>query len=190
MTSHARAFSRRAVAISRFHARRASEACPGDVPGRYNGMESVLRMQGGTPVARASFITENDELFRMFGMQLEEAREGYARLSARVRPEFVNAYGVAHGGFIFALADMAFAIAASSITDAVAVQWSLNMFRAAAPGELISAECIILHRGESVIVVGLNVLNSEGKAVARGQATSLPVEIERFEKASSPDSGD
>lgn len=139
------------------------------------------------PVPRASFITENDELFRLFGMQLEEAREGYAKLSARVRPEYVNAYGVAHGAFIFALADMAFAIAASSIADAVAVQWSLNMFRAAAPGELITAECIILHRGKSVIVVGFNVFNSEGKVVARGQATSLPVELERFEKATSPE---
>lgn len=133
---------------------------------------------------RASFITENDELFRMFGMQLEEAREGYAKLSAKVRPEYVNAYGVAHGAFIFALADMAFAIAASSITDAVAVQWSLNMFRAAAPGELITAECSILHHGKSVIVVGFNVYNSEGKVVARGQATSLPVELERFERVS------
>lgn len=139
---------------------------------------------------RASFITENDELFRMFGMQLEEAREGYARLSARVRPEYVNAYGVAHGAFIFALADMAFAIAASSIADAVAVQWSLNMFRAAAPGELVSAECMILHRGKSVIVVGFNVFNSEGQVVARGQATSLPVELERFEKVASPEPKD
>lgn len=139
---------------------------------------------------RASFITDNDQLFQLFGMQLEEAREGYARVSARVRPEFVNAYGVAHGAFIFALADMAFAIAASSITDVVAVQWSLNMFRAAAPGELVTAECIILHRGKSVIVVGFNVLNSEGKVLARGQATSLPVELERFEKAVLPKEGE
>ncbi len=139
---------------------------------------------------RASFITENDELFRMFGMQLEEAREGYAKLSATVRPEFVNSYGVAHGAFIFALADMAFAIAASSITDAVAVQWSLNMFRSAVPGETITGECIILHRGKSVIVVGFNVFNKEGKVVARGQATSLPVELERFEKMTTPEGRD
>jgi acyl-CoA thioesterase len=133
-------------------------------------------------VPRVSFITENDELFKMFGMQLEEAREGYCKLSSVVKQEYINAYGVAHGAYIFALADMAFAIAASSIADAVAVQWSLNMFRAAGPGETVHAECIILHRGKSVIVVGFNVTNEAGKVLARGQATSLPVELERFEK--------
>ena len=44
-----------------------------------------------------------------WGIAIEEAREGYARLSMVVRADMLNGHGIAHGGMIFALADTAFA---------------------------------------------------------------------------------
>ena len=44
-----------------------------------------------------------------WGIRIEEAREGYARLSMMVRADMLNSHRIAHGGMIFALADTAFA---------------------------------------------------------------------------------
>ena len=40
-----------------------------------------------------------------WGIEIEEAREGYARVSMVVRADMLNGHGIAHGGMIFALAD-------------------------------------------------------------------------------------
>lgn len=129
---------------------------------------------------RIQFILDNDQVIRLFGMELEEAREGYVKISVTVRDEHLNAHNIAHGALIFALADVAFAIAVNSVTDAVGVQWSFNTFRAAMPGERITAECDLTHRGKSLMVVDYRVSNEAGKMIAKGQATALPVPRERF----------
>ena len=49
-----------------------------------------------------------------WGIEIEEAREGYARIAMTVRADMLNGHGIAHGGMIFALADTAFAYACNS----------------------------------------------------------------------------
>jgi len=131
---------------------------------------------------RVKFIMENDRLVELFDMHLEEVREGYVKISATVKDQFLNAHQIAHGGFIFSLADVAFAIAVNSTVDAVGVQWSFNTFRAALPGERVVAECSMIHEGRSLMVVEYSVVNDKGKQLAKGQATALPVERDRYKK--------
>jgi acyl-CoA thioesterase len=129
---------------------------------------------------RVQFILDNDRVIKLFGMELEEASEGYVKISVSVKDDFLNAHNIAHGALIFALADVAFAIAVNSVTDAVGVQWSFNSFRAAMQGEKITAECELIHRGKSLMVVDYRVTNEAGKIIAKGQATALPVSRDRF----------
>ena len=48
------------------------------------------------------------------GMKLVDVGEGTARLEMTVREDMVNGHGIAHGGFVFCLADSAFAFACNS----------------------------------------------------------------------------
>ncbi|MFF0265791.1 hydroxyphenylacetyl-CoA thioesterase PaaI [Kribbella sp. NPDC004536] len=48
------------------------------------------------------------------GMKLVDVGEGTARLEMTVRADMVNGHGIAHGGFVFSLADSAFAFACNS----------------------------------------------------------------------------
>ncbi|MBU2602912.1 MAG: PaaI family thioesterase [Actinobacteria bacterium] len=125
---------------------------------------------------RIEFISKNDGMIRQFGMRVEEAGDGYAKVSVVVEDAFLNQHGVAHGALVFALADVAFAIAVNSLTDAMGVQWSLNILRAARAGETLTAECSTVHRGSRLFVVHYTVTSNSGKLVAQGQATALPVE--------------
>ena len=60
-------------------------------------------------VARAMLAAEGTG--PAWGIEIEEAREGYARLRMTLRPDMLNGHGTAHGGMVFALADTAFAYA-------------------------------------------------------------------------------
>jgi len=62
----------------------------------------------------AAAMWADDAASQAMGMTLDEVRPGYARLSMTVRSDMVNGHGICHGGFVFALADSAFAFACNS----------------------------------------------------------------------------
>lgn len=55
-----------------------------------------------------------DAASRAMGMELLEAGDGSAIVRMTVTAAMVNGHGIAHGGYIFALADTAFACACNS----------------------------------------------------------------------------
>ena len=126
--------------------------------------------------SRVHAMRQGDRFADLLGVEVEEASESLSRVSAVVREEFLNAHQLAHGGFVFALADVAFALTVNARSDAVAVQWSLSQFRSGALGERLTAECRPLHGGRRLRVVELVVTNAEGRLLAKGQATAIPVE--------------
>jgi acyl-CoA thioesterase len=55
-----------------------------------------------------------DPFMKNLGFQGGITAPGQARLTVRLKPEHLNNWGSAHGGFLFALADSAFALASNS----------------------------------------------------------------------------
>lgn len=129
---------------------------------------------------RVEEIFRADRLIQHFGMKLVEAREGYAKVSVAVEDRFLNAHNIGHGVLLFAAADAAFALSVNAVVDAVGVQWSLNILRAAKPGETVFGESRILHKGRQSMVCELTVTSGDGRLLARGQSTALPVSREAF----------
>lgn len=125
-------------------------------------------------MGRIEDIWQGDRLIRDFGMRLLEAREGFARVAVTVEERFLNAHDIGHGTLLFAVADAAFALSVNAVTDAVGVQWSLNVMRAAKPGEEIIGESRIFHKGRQQMVVDLSVTTADGRLLLKGQATALP----------------
>ena len=87
-------------------------------------------------VARActEAMWSEDDASKGLGMEIVEVGPGRATLTMTVRPEMVNGQRIAHGGFIFALADSTFAFACNSHNHrAVAAQGDITFLR---PGKL------------------------------------------------------
>jgi acyl-CoA thioesterase len=124
---------------------------------------------------RVQEIFRGDRLIQDFGMKLIEAREGYAKVSVVVEERFLNAHNIAHGVLLFAAADAAFALSVNAVTDSLSIQWSLNVIRAAMPGETVIGESQIIHKGRKTMVCDLTVTAGDGRMLAKGQATALPV---------------
>jgi acyl-CoA thioesterase len=62
----------------------------------------------------AEVMWNEDLASQGLGMELVEVAAGRAELAMTVRDDMTNGHGIAHGGFIFALADSAFAFACNS----------------------------------------------------------------------------
>jgi acyl-CoA thioesterase len=57
---------------------------------------------------------DDDAASRKLGMELHSAADGEARLTMTVTSDMVNGHGMCHGGYLFLLADSAFACACNS----------------------------------------------------------------------------
>ena len=66
------------------------------------------------PAGPAAVMFEADKASRSLGMRLAEAGDGTAVVQLEIGPAMVNGHGIAHGGYVFMLADTAFACACNS----------------------------------------------------------------------------
>jgi acyl-CoA thioesterase len=84
--------------------------------------------------ACADAMWQEDDASKGLGMKLVEVKPGVATLTMTVQPHMVNGQRIAHGGFIFTLADSAFAFACNTHNErVVAAQGSITFIR---PGKL------------------------------------------------------
>ena len=103
--------------------------------------------------ACAEAMWKEDEASSGLGMQIVEVGPGRATLSMKVQRHMVNGQRIAHGGFIFTLADSAFAFACNSHNEkAVAAQGNITFIRPGKLGdELVATAREISRNGRSGI---------------------------------------
>jgi acyl-CoA thioesterase len=119
-------------------------------------------------------IQEKDMLIGLFCMHIDDLREGDATVSMRVQKKHLNAAGYCHGGVIFSLADVSFALASNSHgTLALALDMSISFLKAVQPGEKIIARCTERHRGRSTGSYSIEVTDGENNLVALLKATAF-----------------
>jgi len=102
-----------------------------------------------------------------WGIEIEEAREGYTRIRMTLRADMLNGHRIAHGGIVFALADTAFAYVCNGRNlRSVAAQASIVFLDAAREGEILIAEA----REQALVgrsgVTHVSVRTADGRAVA------------------------
>jgi acyl-CoA thioesterase len=84
--------------------------------------------------ACAEAMWKDDDASQGLGMEILDVKAGQATLAMTVKPHMVNGHGIAHGGFIFLLADSTFAFACNSRNErAVAAQCNISFIK---PGKL------------------------------------------------------
>ena len=108
-----------------------------------------------------------------WGISIDEAREGYARIRMTLRPDMLNGHGIVHGGMVFALADTAFAYACNSRNiRTVAAQASIVFLDAAQEGEELIAEAKEAALAGRSGVYQVSVTTADGRAIAEFQGFS------------------
>ena len=110
-----------------------------------------------------------DALAGHLGMELVEARPGWARARMPIRDCLRNGYGYVHGGAIFALADFAFAAAANAHgTVALAMNATISFTKPGIEGDL-TAEAEEIALGRRTGTYRVTVRDEDGDTVAAFQ---------------------
>jgi acyl-CoA thioesterase len=98
--------------------------------------------------ACAEAMWKDDDASSGLGMTIVDIGPGRATLTMVVRPDMVNGQRIAHGGFIFALADSAFAFACNSHNEkSVAAQGNITFIKPGKLGDTLTATAREISRG-------------------------------------------
>src|SRR5437867_11173706 len=109
-----------------------------------------------------------DDASKGLGMEILQIKPGEATLTMTVQPHMVNGHGIAHGGFIFLLADSAFAFACNSHNErAVAAQCNISFIR---PGKL----------GDRLVATAREISRNGRSGIYDVQVTANDVVIAEF----------
>lgn len=81
-----------------------------------------------------------DPYMQLLGFTVDHLEPGQAILTAEVKSEHLNIHGTCHGGFMYSLADAAFALAANANgVAAVALTTHMEYFKAVKQGDRLEA---------------------------------------------------
>ncbi len=130
----------------------------------------------------ADAMWARDEASKWLGMSLDAVGPGTATLSFTVEKHHANGHGTCHGGYIFTLADSAFAFACNSHNRlAVAQHNSITYVAPGRPGDRLTAEAreIALYGRSGLYDV--RVADQTGRLIAEFRGASRTLEGVHFE---------
>ncbi len=126
--------------------------------------------------ACAQAMFERDSASQGMGMRLLAAAPGTACVGMSVRADMIQGHGTCHGGYLFALADSAFALACNSYNEAtVAMGCSIDYVAAARLGDTLNAECIEQSRSGRTGNYDVRIENQRGELIALFHGKSYKV---------------
>lgn len=120
----------------------------------------------------SQYMYDKDAFSKWMGIQIEEVKKGYCRLSMIVRTEMLNGFKIAHGGITYSLADSCFAFATNSFgKKAVSIETSISHTRGVFEGDKLTAESRQLKEGNQFSIYEIEVKNQNDKIVALFKGT-------------------
>jgi len=130
----------------------------------------------------AEAMWAKDSASKWLGMTLDAVGPGTATGSMTVEKHHTNGHDICHGGYIFTLADSAFAFACNSYNRLVVAQHNSITF--IAPGKLgdrLTADCREVARYGRSGIYDVKVTNQEGTLIAEFRGVSRTIEGRHFE---------
>ena len=126
--------------------------------------------------AAADAMWAQDEASRALGMAITEIAPGAATLTMTVTDKMVNGHGLCHGGYIFTLADSAFAFACNSHNQrAVAQNCTITYVEPGRLGDLLTARCREVSRSGRSGIYDVTVTREGGEVIAEFRGLSRTV---------------
>ena len=134
----------------------------------------------------ADSMWANDNASRGLGMAIKEVRLGYAKLTMTIRADMTNGQKIAHGGFIFLLADSAFAFACNGRNQfTVAQQCAVTFLAPGFEGDVMTAIAEERHFAGRSGIYDVTVSNQNGETIAEFRGHSRTVKGQHL-----PDAGE
>jgi acyl-CoA thioesterase len=145
---------------------------------RIDAMNDIQKHAAAQALAEATgkIMFARDEASKSLGIEVVKMMPGYAQLAMPVRPDMLNGHQICHGGFIFTLADSAFAYSCNSHNrNTVASGCSIDYLAPGRAGDMLTAEAIEQSRAGRTGVYDVTVTNQDGTRIALFRGKSYQV---------------
>lgn len=126
--------------------------------------------------ACARVMWDDDNATRHLGMELVSIAPGEAVIAMDITDAMTNGHGICHGGYMFTLADSAFAFACNSHNQrSVAQHCSVSFIAPAFRGDRLTASAQEVSRRGRSGIYDVRITNQEGEIVAefRGHSRTI-----------------
>jgi acyl-CoA thioesterase len=125
----------------------------------------------------AHAMLDSDAASRAAGIELREVGPGRAVAAMTVTADMLNGHGIAHGGYVFLLADTTFAVACNSYgRRTVAAGCDITYLAPAKAGDELVAEAVERVRQRRSGIYDVAVRRADGTPVAEMRGRSRTVE--------------
>lgn len=126
--------------------------------------------------AAADAMWADDRATQGLGMTLVAVTAGQAEITMPVRADMVNGHDICHGGFIFTLADSAFAFACNSRNlVTVAAGAHIDFIRSAKLGDVLTARARVVHQGKRSGIYDAVVTDQDDRVIAQFRGNSATI---------------
>lgn len=131
----------------------------------------------------AKAMLANDAASTGAGVVFSSVGEGSAEMTLTVEDRHLNGHGICHGGYIFLLADTAFAVACNSRNQVtVAQENQITFVSPGQPGEVLRAEAKEMTRTGRSGVYDVTVYGGDGRIVALMRGLARQIKGQHFEE--------
>jgi len=129
--------------------------------------------------ACADAMWAEDQASRGLGMELISVGPGCAELAMTVTDRMVNGHEICHGGFIFTLADSAFAFACNTYNQrTVAQHCAVTFINPGKLGDRLTARGLEVNRRGRSGIYDITVTRQDGAVIAEFRGHSRTIEGE------------
>lgn len=126
--------------------------------------------------ACADAMWQDDKAAQAIGVTVSDVAPGRATTTFTVTEAMVNGHDICHGGYIFMLADTAFAYSCNSYNQrTVAQHCSIDFMAPAHSGETLIARAEERSRGGRSGIYDISVVTSEGRKIAEFRGLSRTI---------------
>jgi len=120
---------------------------------------------------------KDDRYAAFSGIELLEAKPGWAKTKMEIKDMHLNAGNVVQGGAVFTLADFAFAAAVNAYGNlAMSIETSIRYFKGVGVGTLF-AEAKVIHIHKKLATFEVIVSNEKEELIALFTATAYRKEV-------------
>ena len=129
----------------------------------------------------AKLMMAADAASRDMGMRIDHIAPGEATLSMLITGKMLNGHKICHGGYIFSLADSAFAFACNTYNQITVAQQ--NQITYLSPGQLderLTARAVELSKSGRSGIYDVTVTGGDGRIVAAFRGLSRSIKGQHF----------
>lgn len=115
---------------------------------------------------------EDNPFTKNLGVDIISIEKGNVCVALKIKHQHTNVYGIAHGGVIMSLGDMAMGAACLSLgKKVVTLDFNINILKSIDEDDIATVKGTVIHNGKSTMVAECEVFNNENRLCAKVRGT-------------------